>query len=321
GGRGFIGSFLVEDLLQRGLKVRCLLRRSSKGRGWLEGQNIQVCDGDITDASSLTEATTDVDHVFHLAGLTKARTKEEFYRANVEGTRNLLVAAGKNSSDLKRFVLVSSLAAAGPSNTRAPVRETDPVHPVSNYGTSKWMAEEAAHAFAGDLPISIVRPPAVFGPRDSDVLQMFKYIKRGWLPLLSGGQRYISMIYVQDLVSGLYLAATRDQAIGQTYFLAYERGYSWDEFAETVADVLAVRVRRIIMPLLLVHVVSAFGSLYGKLTNRATLFNLDKFKEIKPTHWLCDTTKARKEIGFEPIVDLKTAVTETCEWYQKERWL
>jgi nucleoside-diphosphate-sugar epimerase len=321
GGRGFIGSFLVEDLLHRGLEVRCLLRKSSKGRGWLEGQNIQVFDGDITDSSSLTDATKDVDYVFHLAGLTKARTNEEFRRANVEGTRNLLSATRKNSSELRRFVMVSSLAAAGPSQSRTPVSELDPPHPVSNYGRSKRMAEETAHEFGGGLRISIVRPPAVFGPRDRDVFQMFKYIKQGWLPLLSGGPRYLSMIYVRDLVHGLYLAATHDAAIGQTYFLAYDRGYSWDEFAETVAEALGVRVRKIVMPLLLAYLVSGLGSLYGKLTNEATLFNLDKYQEMKPTHWTCDTSKGRREIGFEPKVDLRTAVAETCAWYQEKGWL
>jgi nucleoside-diphosphate-sugar epimerase len=321
GARGFIGSHLVETLLARGFEVHCLLRQKRVGPTWLEGLPIHAIEGDILYPASLSEAVKNMDYVFHLAGLTKALSREQFYQANVDGAVNLLEAARKNNPTLKRFVLVSSLAAAGPSPDGQPRKETDPPHPVSNYGASKLQAEQAAQAYAADLPISIVRPPAVFGPRDTEVFAFFKFVRRGWWPVMSGGPRFASLIYVKDLACGLVQTAQSDAAVGQTYFLCNDQFCSWDEVAKFLAEIFFKEPRTIVLPIPLAFVAAAVSEFYGRISQKPAALNLDKFRELKATHWICSNSKAKMEWGFRAEYDLNDALAETVDWYQENGWL
>jgi nucleoside-diphosphate-sugar epimerase len=321
GGRGFIGSFLVEKLLQSGYEVRCLLRNKGKGFGWLNGLDIEFYEGEITNPDSLTHAVQGVDYVFHLAGATKSNSKIEFYKINTEGTKNLLKATQEFNRKVKRFVFVSSLAAAGPGQAGKPVTESDPPKPVSHYGKSKLKAEQATRSFSKEIPITIIRPPSVYGPRDRDIFRYFKYTKQGWRLVLSGGPRYSSFIYVKDLVEGIVLGAETEQALGQTYYLSDDQLYSWDYFGDVLAQALEVKPRRILVPVPLAFWVSLGFDLFSKITGRSTLFNLDKYRELKQTHWTCDNSKARKELSFKPRYSLEQGIRETCEWYLKNGWL
>jgi len=319
GARGFIGSFLVEELLKRGWTVKCLLR-NPHDPGWLTGLNVEPVAGDIVAGSGLIEAVKDVDYVFHLAGLTKTFRKTDLEKVNVDGTRNLLKAIHQFNPHIKRFVLVSSLAAAGPSRSGQPLTEHDTPQPVSEYGRSKLKAEQMAMQFANDLPLAIVRPPAVFGPRDRDMFEIFKYAQKGWRLVLSGGPRWASLIYVKDLVRGLLLA-TENAARGQTYFFCNDERYSWDTIGNLLADWFGKPTRTITIPLPLAFLVFGGSDLFGKVTKMNSLFNLDKFNELKATHWICDNTKAKNELAFRTEYTLEEAVKETAEWYVANGWL
>ncbi|HEX9655008.1 MAG TPA: NAD-dependent epimerase/dehydratase family protein [bacterium] len=321
GGRGFIGSFLVEELRAKGFQVYCLLRHKKVTEDWLTGLDIKPLEGDILDPRSLGAAVRNMDYVFHLAGLTKAVSREQFYQVNVQGTTNMLDAVVKDNRPLKRFVLVSSLAAAGPSPDGKPLNESHPVHPVSDYGASKLQAEQAALAYAPDIPISIVRPPAVFGPRDRDVFTFFKYARQGWWPKMSGGPRFASLIYVKDLAGGLLQVAQSQAAVGQTFFLCNDDFYSWDDIADLMAQFFATRVRTIPIPISLGFLAAAVSEMFGKIVGKAALMNLDKFRELKATHWICDNSKAKKECGFRIEHELNVALAETVAWYQANGWL
>lgn len=321
GGRGFIGSFLVQELLTKGYQVRCLLRNKGKDQGWLSGLDFEYFKGDIIEPKSLLSAVEGVDFVFHLAGLTKSNIKSEFYKINAEGTKNLLKATWKLNPDLKRFVLVSSLAAVGPSQNGKLLTESDPANPISDYGKSKLKAEEIALKFSQKLPITIVRPPAVYGPRDRDIFGLFKYIKQGWCPILAGGPRYSSVIYVKDLVEGIVSVAEQEKAQGEVYFLSDDEPYSWDYFADTIAEIFEVKPRKMVIPLKLAFLISCGFELMAKFTKRPTIFNLDKFRELKVTHWICDNSKAKKELGFRPRFDLQKGLYETAQWYLENGWL
>src|SRR5512143_719814 len=182
GASGFIGSHLADALLAHGYSVRVLLRRSSSLE-WLEDQRLERVYGDLFDKEALRMAVSDVDYVYHLAGLTKAKKREEYFRANHLGTKNLLEAVQEKAPRLQRFVHVSSQAAVGPSPTVAPIDETAPAKPITSYGQSKWAAEQECRQFSRHLPVTIVRPPAVFGPRDRDILEFFRSASRGILPI------------------------------------------------------------------------------------------------------------------------------------------
>lgn len=321
GARGFIGSFLVEALLTRGDTVRCLLRDNKKAAGWLSGLALEIVTGDINDKPSLQKAVRGVDSIFHVAGITKARNRSEFDRINFEGTQNLLEAAHQFNPDIRRFVLVSSLAAAGPSLNGHPVTELDTPHPISNYGQSKLKAEEAVRRYRDRLPVTIVRPPAVFGPRDKDIFEIFKYANKGWRLRLGGGPRFTSIVYVKDLIAGLLLAAKKEEAIGQTYFMCNDDFYAIHDLEDNIAEILGKKLRTLTLPLPLAYLVALGFEGVGKLTGRAQLLNLDKFQELKATHWICDNRKTRNELGFSTNFELKEAFKETADWYHKNGWL
>lgn len=321
GGRGFIGSFLVEELLHHGLEVTCLLRNHCRRHTWLQGLDFQAVAGDINEPESLSEAVKGVDYVFHLAGLTKFISRSAYYHVNVDGTKNLLSAVQKHNLSLKKFVLVSSQSAAGPAASKQPLKEADPPQPVSHYGRSKLQAEEAARTFMPRLPTAIVRPPSVFGPRDTDIFNFFKLTQKNVHLQISGGDRYLSLIYVKDLVRGIWLVAEKAQSSGQMYYLCNDDFISWQTFAETLAEVMAVRARKVVIPLSLAFLVFGGYQVYNGILRQPSLFSTDKFKELRPRFWLCSNAKAKSELGFQTQFGLKEAVQETYRWYLDNGWL
>lgn len=319
GARGFIGSFLVETLIQDGVKVRCLLRSTESG--WLQGLDYEQVTGDITVPESLPSAVENIDIIYHLAGCTKAVTRRQYDHINAGGARNLLEATLACNSQIKRFILVSSLAAAGPSRDGTPLSESDHPRPVSDYGRSKLKSEETARFFIDKLPITILRPPAVYGPRDTDVYSYFKYAKMGIRPMLGGGPRSASFIYVKDLVAGIVTAAKASAAVGQTYYLCDDKAYTWDELGLTIAQALDVKTRKLPVPLPLAWPIAAIADGVARLSNRPSILSLDKFRELKMNHWICSNEKAKREFGFLTRHTLQQGIAETAKWYQKHGWL
>lgn len=321
GARGFIGSFLVEKLLQEGWEVSCLLRHKPGARDWLPEDKIQRIAGDLTQPQTLLPAVAGVDVIFHLAGATKAPDAEGYLQANAKGTKHLLEAVKQANPDLRRFIFVSSLAAAGPSPDGHRLVESEPSRPISFYGKSKLRAEEHVLEYRDDFPVTIVRPPAVFGPREKDMFTYFQMANRGWQPLIGGGPRYLSLIYVKDLVSGLLLMAKREEAEGKTFYLCDDRDYSWEELGAHIAEALGKKTHRIVVPLSLAFVVAAISDIYSRVSRTNSILNLDKYKELKATHWICDAGLAKKEVGFRIQYPLDEALAETARWYREQGWL
>jgi nucleoside-diphosphate-sugar epimerase len=319
GGRGFIGSFLVTALIERGFKVDCLLR---EGRaGWLEGMDFRRIDGDLTDPSTLTEVVRGYTHVFHLAGLTKALDPMEFYRVNVDGTRNLVQALRDFCPVLEKFVFVSSLAGAGPSPPQKPNDENAIPNPVSHYGRSKEQAEKVVRVELENRPFTIIRPPAVFGPRDRDAFELFRQARSGICLELSGGPRVASLVYVHDLVEAIVLSALSGRTDGQAYYVCYPEPFDWAEITQRIAGIMGKRAMRIKLPLFAGYVAALGAEMYRRTARNATYLSLDKFREIKQTHWTCDPSKAMRDFGFRPSKPLDDALRETYQWYVQRGWL
>jgi len=321
GARGFIGSHLVEALLKKNYEVRCLLRKKKVADTWLQDLEVEIVEGDLTQPESLLGSVKDMDYIFHLAGSTKAYSKGEFDKSNFEGTKNLLEATVKANSIIKKFVHVSSLAVGGPSQSGKPLTENEPSRPVSNYGRSKLKAENAALEYAKEIPVVIARPPAVYGPRDKDMFELFKYAKRGWRLEIIGGTQQLSIIYVKDLVNGIILAAEKDKAAGKSFYLCNDEVYSVNEIGDLLAGSFGKKARALRIPMFLVFLLSCGGDVYSKLLRRSSLFNLDKYREIKQANWICDNTKAKKELGFRAEFSLKEGFKETADWYLTNGWL
>jgi len=321
GARGFIGSQLVETLIAQGAEVHCLLRTRRHANDWLKNIKCRVVPGDLTDPASLGANWQEFDYIFHLAGLTKAISRTEFDRVNVAGTENLLEAVEQHCGGLKKFVFVSSLAAAGPSPSGKSLVETDPAHPVSHYGCSKLAAEGICLKYADRIPLTIVRPPAVYGPRDADVLTYFRYAKRGLRPVLGRGERTASFIFVKDLVDGIILAAKNVDAAGKIYYLSDGKVYTWDELGSTIASVLGVSARKVTLPLSLAYLAAAVADAISRVTRKPSIINLDKYQELEMRHWVCSSARAATELGFRPRYKLWEGLAETASWYKQVGWL
>src|SRR5262245_6007421 len=201
GASGFVGSHVAENLASVGWRVRCLLRPTSSRR-WLTRADYEFALGDVNDLHGIPEALEGMDAVVHAAGLTNALHPDEYFQVNAEGTLRLWMAA--EQAKVKRFVLISSIAAAGPGRGGEPQDETARPHPVSAYGKSKLAAEKAVLTTGGPVEPIVVRPPTVYGPHDDDILIMALLAKRGWFPLV--GARRLSLVHALDLAEGIRLA-------------------------------------------------------------------------------------------------------------------
>ena len=320
GGTGFIGSHLVEALLQRGADVRCLLRRSSDLR-WIKSLPVEYAWGDCRDKASLKDAVRGVDLVVHSAGVTKAVNEETFFQVNGRGTENLVQACLENAPRLQRFVYLSSQAAAGPTKCGNRKKETDPCEPVSAYGRSKRMGEELALAQADRLPLLILRPSAVYGPRDRDIYFFFKCLSKRVNPCLCGSDQHISLCHVQDLVRAVLLASEDRALQGEIFFVSDGRDYAFEEIGNTFAQALEINAFRLPVPKWVLSGAASFSEGLSRLSRRPALISKGKVEEMAQKNWVCDITKVKSVLGFEPSIPLMRGARLTVDWYRNENWL
>ena len=317
GGTGFIGSHLVEALLQRGVKVRCPLRTSSDLR-WLKGLPIEFVHGDSNDQTSLGEMVKGVDWVFHLAGTTKAVREETYFEVNGLGTENLIHACLENNPRLRKFVYVSSQAAAGPCRNGGRKEESDSCEPVSLYGKSKKMGEELALAHADEIPIVILRPAGVYGPRDKDFYALFKWVSKRINPCFSGK---VSLCYVQDVVQALLLAAESRMKSGEIFFLSDGTDYTMREIGDTFARTMGVTPISIPIPKWLILGVASLSEYLSIVSRKPSLISRGMAEQMIQKDWTCDITKAKTMLGFQPQFQLSEGARLTYEWYKNQNWL
>jgi nucleoside-diphosphate-sugar epimerase len=320
GGTGFIGSHLVELLLEKNYSVRCLVRTSSDTK-WLRGLPVEFVYGDLFDTTALQHAVAGVDYVYHAAGLTKAKTREEYYQANTAGTKNILDALVRHNPVIRRFVHLSSQAAVGPSDSKTPITEERPPRPLTTYGKSKWKSEEECLKVSSLLSITIVRPPAVYGPRERDIFEFFRTMSRGLQPIVGFNEKYLSLLHVADVVRGCLMAAESATAAGQTYFISSNGTYGWKEIGDIVQEVMNRRVLRVRIPEAGVYMVAAFAEFFALFSPRPALINFEKARDMVQDYWTCDASKARRDFGFEQKIPLREGIQSTVDWYRKHDWL
>lgn len=314
GATGFIGSHLVDSLLKKGFEVTCLVRASSSLR-YLEGLNVKLVYGDCCKADLFHQAIKDSDYIFHIAGLTKAKNKDDFYYTNVVGTENLLKTVLKACNNIKRFFYLSSLAATGPSYNGIPLKEDCEPKPVSVYGRSKYEGERIVFSYRDKLPLTIIRPPAVYGPKDKDMLMFFRMIKKGVVPYW--GKSFYSFIYVEDLVNGIIQSTLSNKAVGEIFFISDGGIYSSDDVVGAVS--LAIQKKPLKMPVP-DFIMPFFGSLFERFKN-VNIINSDKIRELQYKNWTCDSGKIKRVINFAPQVMMPEGARWTADWYTIHKWL
>ena len=318
GGTGFIGSHLIEALLQAGWEVRCLSRETSS-RQFLPRDKIEIVIGDLGDRDSLKKSLDGVNTVFHLAGRIKGRRRKDFFDTNRRGTKNLLESVRECANDLSRFIYVSSLSAAGPSPDGHLLTEDDGARPVSFYGESKLAAERETARFRDDFPIVVLRPAAVYGPRDTETLRVIKLA--GWGLRFQPGRadNRFSAVHVTDLVTAILLAAENPGRGLHTYFIGDGKEYTWKETFDILASLLERKTIKLTVPWAPAR---ATVHLLARLFPRSPAgFALDKLREMRHNYWVCDVSRAREELGFNPRYDLRSGLSETIRWYRTEGWL
>lgn len=321
GATGFVGSHVVDCLLEQGHTVRYIARATSNLR-WLEGKDVTRVDGSLFDVASLHQAVTGMDVIIHVAGLTAARNEDEFRRGNFEATRNLIDAVRAYNPSLRRFVHISSLAVVGPSaSIEQPVDEYSPLHPITAYGRTKKLAEDVVRQ-ATDVPSTIIRPPAVYGPRDEAILTFFQTVNRGLATYIGFGNKSVSLVHVRDLARGIVLAAFHDNAVAQTYFISSDEFYTWPQIATLTGAVMGKRkLISVRLPHAAVLGIAGIVGGLGKIAGKPPVLDYEKGRDLIQPYWICSTQKARQEIGYRQEVSLHEGISETVEWYRSQRWL
>ncbi|HJW13377.1 MAG TPA: NAD-dependent epimerase/dehydratase family protein [Thermoanaerobaculia bacterium] len=319
GGSGFVGSHVVDELLRRGARVRCVLRRSSSTR-WLDGKPVEIVVTPLDDAPKLAAAVAGAAWIVHAAGVTSARNPAEFYEANVGGTERMIRAALTVGPELRRFLIVSSQAAAGPSRDGMPVTEAHPPRPVSPYGESKLRAEELTLQMRDRLPVVSIRPPAVYGPRDLATLKIFAAVKRHIQPVLRAGGKF-SLVHVEDLARACCLALEDDRARGEVFFVAEPDVCDYDTMGRQAKRALGTWAVRFEPPPWLLGGVALAGEAIGALTNRPAFLSRQKLREITSGDWICSSAKMRARLGWAPQMTLEAGFAQTAAWYRDAGWV
>jgi len=320
GGSGFVGSHLVDLLLLKGHEVHCIVRETSNLR-WLKGKPIKIFKTGLMNKEALKPILQNADYLFHVAGVVKAKKEEGYFKGNVETTKNLLSALVETKNKIKRVLIVSSQTASGPSRNGKPVTEADECKPITRYGKSKLQEEITARSFMDKLPITIVRPPAVYGERDTEILQLFQTFNKGLMVLIGFDEKLVSLIHVVDLVEGIYLAAINENSAGETYFISSEKFYSWDEIGKIIKEVMGKGAIKIRLPHFLVYSVAAIIEFIYLFSKEAATFNIEKARDFVQKYWICSSEKARVDLGFVPKIQLKEGIQRTIEWYRENNWL
>ncbi len=320
GGAGFIGSHLIEALVQRGDEVVCV-ERPGASRRWLDGLDVCYRDSGLEDVAQLAAALAGANVVFHLAGLTEARSPRDFYAVNTEGTARLFHAAAAHNGGAPRVVLMSSLAALGPCRNGDRLSPDTVPYPISHYGHSKLLAEAVAHAFADRVPATIIRPPSVYGPRERGVLKLFRLVRRGIALSVGSWDREVSLIHVGDVVHALLAAADCDRAVNRTYCIAHPERVTWRGFARAVGQALGREPLLVCVPPAVAWVIAVAAEGGARLRGAAAILNRERVRELVQERWVCDPSRARAELGFCPQYPVARGVAETAAWYREARWI
>lgn len=331
GASGFIGRHLVQSLLESGHEVACLVRPSSRV-DHLRAQGVTLLEGDVCQSETLPAAVRGAQVVYHLAGLTKSLSDQRLDEVNRGGVENVARACAAEPNP-PALVVVSSLAAAGPSREEQPRTEADPPLPVSCYGRSKRAGEEAAEAWAAQLPVSIVRPPVVLGEGDRDGVALFRPVVRWGIHYVPGGQALrVSVVHADDLASALMLVGERGARIDPKrsgschaegyYFVECGEQPTYEELGRLIARAAgrsSVRVLRV--PKTLLFLAAGAAEIGSRAVRRPGIFNFDKVREATAGCWTCSSRVIRQTLGFAPAKSLCERLSQTTGWYRSEGWM
>ncbi|NUN07598.1 MAG: NAD-dependent epimerase/dehydratase family protein [Ignavibacteriaceae bacterium] len=320
GATGFVGSHLVDLLLEKGYQVRIVARKSSNLQ-WIDRSRVSVYDCGLDDTGRLAEAFLGANYIYHVAGVVKSKTKEGYHYGNVITTGNVLEAALRTKDTLRKLVVVSSQTAAGPSPAPEPIDEQFFPNPITTYGISKREQEKLCEGYYDRLPITVCRACAVYGERDTEIFIFFRTYASGLMTKVGFDEKRLNLIHIADLVNGLYLASLSEKSRGEIYFLASEETYSWDEVRRVCEKVFQKKSLSISIPHFLVYTISAFAEFFSMFSTAAPTLNIEKARDLTRKYWTCSVKKAVNDFGFRQTISLEEGISKTVNWYREKNWL
>ena len=320
GANGFVGSHLVDYLLGKNFEVRCIVRKSSNLQ-WLEGKDVKIFDCGLFDKNGLREAFKDVNYIIHVAGIVKAKNEEGYLKGNVEATKVLLEVAEEFKDSIRKFVVVSSQTVGGPSSDGKPVTEDMKPKPMTAYARSKYKQEQVALSYKNKFPVTICRAPAIYGERDTEIFIYFQVFNRGLTTMIGFDKKELSLLHAADLAEGLYLATISEKSNGEIYYISSEKFYNWLEVGEITSRVLAKKPFRIRIPHFIVYIIAAIAQFFAMFSSKPATLNIEKAKDLVQKYWICDTSKAMRDLGYRQKVSIEEGIKRTCDWYKKIKWI
>ena len=325
GASGFIGSFIVEEALNRNMEVWAAVRKTTS-RKYLQDKRINFIELDFANKDQLKDSLREhkFDYVVHAAGVTKCLDINDFRRMNTEGTRNFVDALIELQMPIRRFVFLSSLSVYGAIHESLPyadITENDCPKPNTAYGKSKLDAERYLDSIGNDFPYIILRPTGVYGPREKDYFLMAESIKKHVDFAVGFKRQDITFVYVLDVVQAVFLALDRGMS-GRKYFLSDGEVYSSTEFSDLLKKEMGVKwMLRIVAPVWVLRIVAFLGEKWSHITKKPIALNNDKYNILKQRNWRCDIEPAMDELGYHPHYKLADGVRLAVEWYKKNGWL
>lgn len=322
GASGFVGGFLVEACLKKGYEVTAGIRATSN-RTYLQDKRIKFLELNFGDIDQLNRQLVGkhFDYIIHNAGVTKAISREVYFRVNTTYTKHFVEAIKKNIPGLEKFIYISSLAAYGPADDLADgiVTETTDPKPVTAYGESKLASEQFLSA-EKDFPFIIIRPTAVYGPREKDIFTFFQMVKNGVEPYIGRKPQQLTFIYVRDLVR-LVVDTLKKNEVRKSYFVSDGNLYQSQQLGQYIKKNLDKKTISFKVPLALVRVIALFNEMISKITGKYPPLNLEKVRELECLNWNCDIRPLKKDFQFVPEYDLEKGIKESIQWYKKNNWL
>ena len=320
GANGFIGSHLVDKLLASGSKVHGLVRESSSLK-WLDTSKIHLHKVDLSQADFVVPALENFDYIFHCAGLTKAKSRSDYFQVNATACSNLYEQCKKRGNRIKGIIHLSSLAATGPSPQGSHVDESSPCKPVTFYGQSKFAGEEIALKYSGSLPVTVIRPPVVYGPREENFFTFIKLVQKGWALQVGDVGKKLSLVYVADLVRAMLKASCSFKQKDSSFFVTDSHVYTWKQIAKECAHIMNIQVKTLKVPEALLTPVALFFELLAQFGSKPALFDRQRMIDIRQSSWSASPEYFYKVFEFQPQYDLNQGLTETINWYLQEGWL
>jgi len=314
-----VGSHLCKSVIRQGGKVSALVRKTSNTEN-IRYLNMNFRYGELRDIESLKKAVAGIDYIFHLGGVVKAKDKQTFFEVNHLGTKNLLKAILETGNP-KRLIYVSSQAAVGPGKGFEPIDEDYPPNPVTTYGRSKLLGEKEINLLADRIPAVIVRPPAVYGPGDKEILTFFKAVNYGIKPYFGDGESIFSLIYVSDLAEGIIQAAFSEKSIGKTYFLTDGSLYKWKELIGILSAVLGKKGVKVKIPVSLFLFLGTLSENTAKLFGKIPMLTREKAFELTRSNWACSSKRAMEDFGYSPKINFADGAKITAQWYKDKGWI